>query len=81
MKCTWKKFWARTTRYLCAAVAVLVLSPESFADSYAPANSHVTQIASSQLFKQNAVIFELDQGNNDCPAGSYATTTARTPMI
>jgi hypothetical protein len=56
---------------LCAAVAVLVLSPEPFADPYASANSHVTQIASSRLFKQNAVIFELDLGNNDCPAGSY----------
>ena len=52
-------------------MAVLALASESFADSYAPANSHVTQIASSQLFKQNAVIFKLDQGNSDCPGGSY----------
>jgi hypothetical protein len=65
------KAWARTMRGACAAFAILGLSSESFADSYAPANSHVTQIASSQLFKQNAVIFKLDQGNSDCPGGSY----------
>jgi hypothetical protein len=61
----------RLEEILGAAVAALALSPESFADSYAPANLHVTQIASSQLFKQSAVIFEFDQGNSDCHAASY----------
>jgi hypothetical protein len=71
MRSALKKAWARATRGACAAFAILGISSESSADSYAPANSHVTQIASAQLFKQNAVIFKLDQGNSDCPAGSY----------
>lgn len=44
---------------------------EASADSYVPANARVTQIASSQLYGQNAVIFKLDQGTSDCAAGSY----------
>jgi hypothetical protein len=61
---------------ICSCYAVLALSSAASADSHAPANARVTQVASTQLFKQSAVIFKLDQGNSDCPAGSYICYTS-----
>ena len=43
----------------------------TFSDTWVPNNTHVTQVATAQLFKQNAVIFILDKGTADCAAGSY----------
>jgi hypothetical protein len=34
-------------------------------------NARVTQIATTQLFAQNAIVFKIDKGSSDCPAGSY----------
>ena len=53
-------------------VSLLLFTPLlASADSWVPANTHVTQIATAQLFIQSAVIFTLDKGTSDCPAGSY----------
>ena len=48
-----------------------LLACNSYADTWVPASTHVKNIATSQLFKQNAVIFTLDKGTSDCAAGSY----------
>ena len=64
----------RGLRFLGAtgiAAAAVSGGQAAWADSFSPASSRVTQVVSSQLYKQSAVIFKLDQGNSDCPAGSY----------
>jgi hypothetical protein len=62
--------WSRG-RALALALGVATLASVAHADSYSPVGSHVTQVASSQLYKQNAIIFKIDQGTADCPAGAY----------
>ncbi len=56
---------------MAAAVASVMMSIPTWGNTQAPSNSHVTRVASDQLFIQNAVIFMLDQGTSDCAAGSY----------
>jgi hypothetical protein len=58
-------------RSLLAAFIFAMFSTVALADTFVPANTHVTQIASAQLFAQNAVIFQLDKGTSDCAAGRY----------
>ena len=65
------KLARRNVLVITAAVATILSHAAADADTWAPANAHVTQIASTQLFIQNAVIFKLDQGTSDCGAGSY----------
>ena len=50
---------------------VLAMQCPAHAESYSPTGARVTQIASNQLYGQNAVIFKLDKGTADCAAGSY----------
>jgi hypothetical protein len=53
------------------AIAMYLVTFAASADTYVPAGTRITQIATTQLFMQKAVIFKLDKGTSDCAAGSY----------
>lgn len=57
-------------RYILLIVLSTVFHA-AYADTWVPTGAHVTQIATSQLYAQNAVIFVLDKGASDCAAGQY----------